>query len=102
MANALMSEMIHDHLAHPMTTTLADYLCSASPDSPDIRVELIDTRPATNALGLRGIGESGTIAPPAAILNAVARAVGGTDTPRAVPVTPERVLAALGVVEIEI
>ena len=99
--NALVSEMIHDRRAQPMTTTLADYLCMASVESPDIRIAMIDTRPDTNALGLRGIGESGTIAPPAAILNAVARAVGGTDALREVPVTPERVLAALGAVETE-
>lgn len=94
--NALLTEMVHDALGQPMTTTLADYLTVTSMDAAKIRLDLMDARPATNPLGVRGIGESGTIAPPAAILNALARATGGRGRLTTVPATPERTLEALG------
>ena len=94
--NAVLNEMIHDDRGQPLTASLADYLAIGACEAPTIRLGHTQTRPGTNPLGVRGIGESGTIAPPAAILNAIARIAGPGADVSVVPMTPPRVLAALG------
>jgi xanthine dehydrogenase YagR molybdenum-binding subunit len=51
-------------------------------------------RSATNPLGVKGVGEVGPSGVAAAIGNAVAHALGVGARIRALPITPERVLAA--------
>jgi len=71
----------------------ADYLIPVSTDVPDITTIALEIGPGKGPFGARGIGEP-PIAPPAAtIANAVADAVGVRITD--LPITPERVLAAL-------
>jgi carbon-monoxide dehydrogenase large subunit len=94
-ANAFLTEMIHDDQGQPLTANLADYLAIGATDAPTIRLSHIATRPGTNPLGIRGAGEGGTIAPPAAIFNAIARIAGPGTAAAVVPMTPPRVLAAL-------
>ena len=94
---ALFEECIYDERGQLLNGTLADYLVPMAGDVPDIVVEHIETPTAESALGAKGAGEAGTGGAPAAILNAVNDAL----TPFKVrvtemPVTPRRVLAALG------
>jgi carbon-monoxide dehydrogenase large subunit len=70
-----------------------------APEAPRIRLAHAETRPTTNPLGVRGVGEGGTIPASAAIVNAVARAIGPSGAGAEsglfrLPLRPEAVLAA--------
>ena len=72
---ALLSELIYDDEGQLLTGSLADYLVATAPDIPRIRLVHLETRPQSNPLGVRGVGEGGVIAAAAAITNALARAI---------------------------
>jgi CO/xanthine dehydrogenase Mo-binding subunit len=96
---ALFSEMTYDAEGQLLTGSLADYLVATAPDIPRIRLVHMDTRPTTNPLGVRGIGEGGVIPASAAIANALARAIDPTHTGHETPLftlpfKPERVFTA--------
>jgi carbon-monoxide dehydrogenase large subunit len=76
----------------PLTGTFVDYHLPQSGDAPDVLVEHRSTPSAHNPGGFKGLGEGGTMLPPATVANAVADAVpeiaaGLTAT----PLTPERI-----------
>lgn len=96
---AMFSELLYDDQAQLLTGTLADYLVITAPEVPRIRVAHAETLPTTNPLGVRGVGEGGTIPASAAIVNAVARAIdrdglGPEELLFSLPLRPEAVLAA--------
>ena len=96
---ALFSELVYDHDAQLLTGSLADYLVATAPEIPRIRLVHMETRPGTNPLGVRGIGEGGVIPAAATIANALARAIdaekSGHETSLfTLPLGPERVFAA--------
>jgi aerobic carbon-monoxide dehydrogenase large subunit len=96
---AMLSELAYDTDAQLLTGSLADYLVAAAPEIPRIRLVHMETRPATNPLGVRGIGEGGVIPVAAAITNALVRAIepkrSGHETALfTLPLKPERVFAA--------
>jgi len=71
-----------------------DYAMPRADDLPDIVSEMHPVRCTTNPLGVKGVGEAGTTASLAAVMNAVADAL----PPGAkidMPATPERVWRAL-------
>lgn len=95
----LYAEMVHDAHGQPLTGTLAEYLVMTAPEAPRIRLEHADCPATTNPLGVRGIGEGGTIAAAPAIVNAVIRAIDPQgrlplEPLFRLPLHPERVLAA--------
>lgn len=77
--------------------TLFDYLLPVATDIPHIRlVTAAQSRSPTNPLGLRGLGEAGTVAPAAAIANAVEAALADAGVRiDQVPITPARLHRAL-------
>ncbi len=87
-ANALLTEMVFSPDGQPLTLTLADYLAGTADSAPAPRLVEQETPSPTNPLGIRGVGESATIAPPAAIWNAVARAMGWDAEPARIPISP--------------
>jgi len=88
-----LSEEVATEDGMSRSSLFADYLIPVSTDVPDIRVVALEIGPGKGPFGARGIGEP-AIAPPAAtIANAVADALGVRITE--LPITPERVLAAL-------
>jgi carbon-monoxide dehydrogenase large subunit len=96
---ALFSELVYDGDGQLLTGSLADYLVGTAPEIPRIRLVHLETRPGTNPLGVRGIGEGGVIPAAAAIANALARAIDPTSTGFesalfTLPLKPERVFAA--------
>lgn len=96
---ATLSEIVHDETGQLLSGTLADYLVMTAMEAPRIRLAHMETRPTTNPLGVRGIGEGGVIPAPAAIANALARAIdalhSGHESPLfSLPLKPERVYAA--------
>ncbi len=93
---ALLEEMRFDANGQPLASTLADYMLPAATDVPHIAIHHIETPSPNTEYGIKGVGEGGAIAPPAAIFNAVNDALRGlgvelTET----PLTPHRLLAAL-------
>jgi aerobic carbon-monoxide dehydrogenase large subunit len=72
---ALLEHLVYDDDGNLTTGTLADYLLPTSMDIPELRVGHLHT-PADNALGVRGVGEGGTLGAPAALANAAADALG--------------------------
>ncbi len=94
---ALFEEMVYDEAGQPLTATFMDYLLPGAAEMPDIRTDHLVTPSPLNPLGAKGIGESGAIAAPGAILAAVADAVRpwARHAPDAVPVRPEHVLDSL-------
>jgi CO/xanthine dehydrogenase Mo-binding subunit len=94
---ALYEQLIYDAHGQLSNASLADYLVPMAAEMPDIDVAHIETPSSVSELGAKGVGESGTGAAPAAIMNAVndaLRPFAGRVTSQ--PITPETVLLALG------
>jgi carbon-monoxide dehydrogenase large subunit len=93
---ALLEEMPFDGAGQPLASTLADYLLPGATDVPDIEILHMETPSPISRFGQKGIGESGAIGPPAAIVNAINDAIAhlGREVTD-LPATPERILAAL-------
>ena len=68
---ALYEEMPFDAAGQPLATTLADYLLPGPTEVPAPRLDHMETPSPYTQFGVKGIGEGGAIAPPAAIVNAV-------------------------------
>ncbi|MBC6989951.1 xanthine dehydrogenase family protein molybdopterin-binding subunit [Hymenobacter sp. BT491] len=92
---ALMEQTVRDpHLARYTNASLADYHVPVNADIPDMTVEFIDEKdPYVNAMGVKGIGEIAIVGVAAAVSNAIFHATGRRL--RDLPMTPDRVLAAL-------
>ncbi|WP_405943589.1 xanthine dehydrogenase family protein molybdopterin-binding subunit [Streptomyces sp. NBC_00932] len=91
-AGALYEEMRYGPDGQPVTTTYMDYLVPTSAEIPDLQLAEITTPSTLNALGVKGLGEGGAIAPQAAIANAVEDALApfGVVVRRG-PLTPDRI-----------
>jgi carbon-monoxide dehydrogenase large subunit len=93
---ALYEEMPFDTSAQPLASTLADYLLPGSTDVPATRIDHLETLAPHTEFGVKGIGEGGAIAAPAAIANAVNDALRPLHAELLVsPITPHRVLEAV-------
>jgi len=93
---ALYEEMPFDASGQPLASTLADYLLPGSAEMPAARIEHMETLAPHTEFGVKGIGEGGAIAPPAAIANAINDALRPLSAELLVsPITPQRVLDAI-------
>ncbi|RKS76200.1 carbon-monoxide dehydrogenase large subunit [Actinomadura pelletieri DSM 43383] len=95
-AQALFEEAVYDADGNLTTTTLADYLVPSAADLPPFTTARTETPATSNPLGVKGVGEAGTIASTPAVVNAIVDALrphGVHDVP--MPCTPERVWRAL-------
>lgn len=95
-AQALYEEAVYDGEGNLLTATMADYTIPSSADLPDIVSDRTETPATSNPLGVKGVGEAGTIASTPAVVNAIVDALrpwGVHDVP--MPCTPERVWAAI-------
>ena len=95
-AQALYEEAVYDPDGNLVTGTMVDYLVPAAPDLPDFVTDRTETPATSNPLGVKGVGEAGTIASTPAVVNAVVDAVRhlGVNDIR-MPCTPERVWRAI-------
>ncbi len=94
-AAALFEEGAYDDEGNLLTTTMTTYLVPSAAELPSYETDRVETR-ADNPLGVKGVGETGTIAAAPAVINAVVDALshlGVTDVP--LPATPERVWNAI-------
>jgi aerobic carbon-monoxide dehydrogenase large subunit len=94
--NALFEWMGYDDAGQPVTTTFADYLLPTATELPTMTTLYRETLSPVNPLGVKGVGEVGTIPAPAAIISAVEDAL----TPfgvhiTEVPLPPQRLLALI-------
>jgi carbon-monoxide dehydrogenase large subunit len=97
LGGALYEHCVYDDAAQLVNGTMADYLTPMAAEMPDIDVTHVQTPTSVSELGAKGVGESGTGAAPAVVMNAVNDALkpfGARVTTQ--PMTPEVVLQALG------
>ncbi len=95
-AQALYEEAVYDEDGNLLTTTMADYLLPSAADLPHFTTDRTVTAATTNPMGVKGVGEAGTIASTPAVVNAIIDALrqfGVRDVP--MPCTPERVWRAI-------
>jgi carbon-monoxide dehydrogenase large subunit len=93
---ALYEETPYDANGQPLASTMMDYLMPAATEVPPIRIHHFETASPYTKFGIKGMGEGGAIAPPAAIFNAVNDALRSRGVEVAcTPLTPARLLAAL-------
>jgi carbon-monoxide dehydrogenase large subunit len=93
---ALYEEIPYDEVGQPLATTFGDYMVPCAPEIPTVRVAHMVTPALATEYGVKGLGEGGAIAPPAAIANAVADAFRGIGASfNETPLTPRRVSEAI-------
>jgi len=76
-----------------LTPTLSEYLIPTALDFPPTQVIILESGTGVGPFGAKGIGEPSLTPAPAAVANAVADAIGVRI--HELPLTPERVLAAI-------
>ena len=95
-AQALMEEVRYDANGNPITANLADYAMISACELPSFDLVHMETPTPVNALGAKGIGESGTVGSTPAVQNAVVDALSHLGVRHIdMPTTPERVWAAV-------
>ena len=95
-AEALYEEAGYDDEGNLLHGTMSTYMIPGAPEIPTMELHHTYTPSPTNPLGVKGVGEAGTIASPPAVINAIVDAMshlGVTDVGR--PATPERVWKAI-------
>jgi carbon-monoxide dehydrogenase large subunit len=93
---ALYEELAYDEQANFITQSLLDYCMPSATQIPPIKITHLYTPSPLNPLGVKGLGEGGAMAPPAAIANAVEDALRPLGVQiNATPITPTRLAALL-------
>ena len=96
LAQALYEDAVYDVDGNLKTSTLAEYLVPAASDVPSLTLGHTVTPSPTNQLGVKGVGEAGTIGSAPAVINAVVDALsslGVRDMP--MPASPQNVWNAI-------
>ena len=95
-AQALFEEAVYDAEGNLVTGTFVDYYLPAAPDLPTFITDRTETPATSNPLGVKGVGEAGTIASTPAVVNAVVDALRhlGVNDVR-MPCSPQNVWKAL-------
>jgi len=96
-AQALFEQVSYDPSSgQPITANLIDYLIPSAPDMPNYTAGRITTLCPNNPLGAKGIGESGAVGSPPAVVNAIVNALSSFGVEHIdMPVTPEKVWHAM-------
>ncbi len=95
-AQALCEEVLYDADGNPLTSSLADYAAITAAELPSFELVTSETPTDLNPLGVKGIGEAGTIGATPAVHNAVIDALSHLGVRHVdMPATPERVWTAI-------
>ncbi|HZQ85471.1 MAG TPA: xanthine dehydrogenase family protein molybdopterin-binding subunit, partial [Acidimicrobiales bacterium] len=95
-AQALLEEVRYDDDGNPVTANLADYAFISAAELPSFETVRMETPTPVNELGVKGIGESGTVGSTPAVQNAVVDALAHLGVRHVdMPATPERVWRAI-------
>jgi carbon-monoxide dehydrogenase large subunit len=93
---ALFEQIPYDLHGQPLAASLLDYHMPGAFELPPIRIAHLHTPAVATEYGIKGMGEGGAVAPPAAIANAVRDALAALGAElNETPLTSERVLAAI-------
>jgi carbon-monoxide dehydrogenase large subunit len=95
-AEAMFEAAVYDEHGQLLTSSMTNYAVPAASDVPAVEMARTVTPSSSNEMGVKGVGETGTIASPPAVVNSVIDALshmGVTDIQR--PVTPENVWRAI-------
>ncbi len=96
LAQALYEEAVYDSDGNLKTTNLAEYLVPAACDVPPITTDFTVTPSPTNQLGVKGVGEAGTIGAASTVMNAVIDALSGLGVTKLdMPASPNNVWKAI-------
>jgi aerobic carbon-monoxide dehydrogenase large subunit len=90
---ALLEGALYDHEGQLVNGSMLDYCMPRADNLPNFRVGTTMTPSPSNPLGIKGCGEAGAIAAPAAVINALTDAI-GTEA-LAMPATSQAVWSAL-------
>jgi aerobic carbon-monoxide dehydrogenase large subunit len=90
---ALCEGAVYDKEGQLVTGSFMDYAMPRADYFPTLKVDTTVTKCPSNPLGIKGCGEAGAIAAPAAVINAITDAIGTEAV--AMPATPPTVWAAL-------
>ena len=96
LGQAMWEELIYNEDGQLVTGTLMDYGIPRADTVPAITVDFSPVPSTTNPLGVKGVGEGGTVASTPTVMNAILDALaplGVTDLP--MPATPERIWRAV-------
>ncbi len=94
---ALFENIAYDAVSGQLLSgSFLDYAMPRADDFPPIMTELVEVPAKTNPIGVKGIGEAGTIAAPPTVVNAVLDALAGCGIEHIdMPLTPARIWQAL-------
>ena len=90
---ALLERAVYDKDGQLVTGSFMDYCMPHAHDVPSFKVDVTVTKCPSNPLGIKGCGEAGAIAAPAAVINASTDAIGSEQI--AMPATPLAVWTAI-------
>jgi carbon-monoxide dehydrogenase large subunit len=90
---ALLESAVYDNNGQLVSGSFMDYSMPKAENLPDLKVGTTTTKCPSNPLGIKGCGEAGAIAAPAAVINAVTDAIGSENL--AMPATSQAVWAAI-------
>jgi carbon-monoxide dehydrogenase large subunit len=90
---ALLECAVYDRDGQLISGSLMDYCLPRAHNLPPLKVDMTVTKCPSNPLGIKGCGEAGAIAAPAAVINALTDAIGTEEL--AMPATPQNVWRAL-------
>jgi carbon-monoxide dehydrogenase large subunit len=93
--SALLEEIRYDETGQPLAGTFMDWALARADDVPPLRIEHLETLSTLNPLGIKGVGESGSLPVPAVLASAIEDALAEDHVVvRQMPLTPQS-LAAL-------
>jgi aerobic carbon-monoxide dehydrogenase large subunit len=93
---ALYEQVLYDDAGTPLTSNLTSYLIPTGSVVPSIEIDRTATTTDENPLGVKGIGEAGTIGSTPAVANAVIDALAGLGIRHLdMPLTPSKVWSAI-------
>jgi aerobic carbon-monoxide dehydrogenase large subunit len=96
LGQALWEEVAYDAAGQPMSASLMDYAVPFAASLPPIESYLVSTPSPVNPLGVKGMGESGTIGVTPALVNAVMDALRPYQVRHLdMPLTPEKIWTAI-------
>ena len=95
-AQALYEEAVYDEEGNLVTGSMVNYLVPTAVELPNFELDRTESPSPTNPMGVKGVGETGTIASTAAVMNAVVDGLAPFDvTDVDMPAKPERVWTAI-------
>ena len=93
LAQAMLEQTVYDENGNLLTNSLLEYLVPTAMEAPNIETDSTVTPSPHNPIGVKGVGETGTIASSQAYVNAVCDAIGVDHID--MPITPEKVWRSL-------